>query len=39
MSELLGYLTDKCCAATGETRAPVCNPARESKTARRRNAA
>jgi DNA-binding transcriptional ArsR family regulator len=39
MTELVGYLTDKCCAANGETCATECKPVRVPKTARRRNAA
>jgi len=39
MTELVGYLTDKCCAASGETCATECKPVRVTKTARRRNAA
>jgi ArsR family transcriptional regulator, arsenate/arsenite/antimonite-responsive transcriptional repressor len=38
MNELVGYLTDKCCAVSGSC-APVCKPARAVKTVRRRNAA
>jgi DNA-binding transcriptional ArsR family regulator len=39
MNALVGYLTDKCCLASGENCAAECKPARESKPARRRNAA
>lgn len=39
MNALVGYLTDKCCVASGENCAPDCKPARVTKTARRRNAA
>jgi DNA-binding transcriptional ArsR family regulator len=39
MSALVGYLTDKCCVASGEDCASECKPARVTKTARRRNAA
>ena len=36
MNELVGYLTDKCCVASGESCAPDCKPARVEE---RRNAA
>ncbi len=39
MNELVGYLTDKCCAASGATCEPECKPARAAKPVRRRNAA
>lgn len=39
MSALVGYLTDKCCAASGESCASECKPIRVTKAARRRNAA
>jgi DNA-binding transcriptional ArsR family regulator len=39
MNELVGYLTDKCCVASGETCTSDCKPARASKTPRRRDAA
>jgi ArsR family transcriptional regulator len=39
MNGLVDYLTDKCCAASGEVCAPECKPARTAKPARRRNAA
>jgi ArsR family transcriptional regulator len=38
MNELVGYLTDKCCAAAGQNCEPACTP-RVSKPARRRSAA
>jgi len=39
MNDLVGYLTDKCCAATGQECAPQCQPARAAKPPRRRTAA
>ena len=39
MNGLVGYLTDQCCTASGESCAPGCKPARAIKPARRRNAA
>jgi ArsR family transcriptional regulator, arsenate/arsenite/antimonite-responsive transcriptional repressor len=39
MTELVDYLTDKCCAASGAACASDCKPARSTKPARRRNAA
>jgi DNA-binding transcriptional ArsR family regulator len=39
MNELVGYLTDKCCSASGETCAPECKPLRVMKPTRRRKAA
>ena len=39
MNELVGYLTDKCCAAGDESCATGCKPARAAKPLRRRNAA
>jgi ArsR family transcriptional regulator len=38
MNELVGYLTDNCCAASTGACAPQCKPA-TAKTARRRHAA
>jgi len=38
MNGLVGYLTDKCCSASGESCAPDCKPARVTTTIRRRNA-
>lgn len=38
MNELVGYLTDKCCAATGPDCAPACAP-RATKPVRRKSAA
>ena len=38
MNELVGYLTDNCCAASGGSCAPQCKPA-VAKTGKRRNAA
>src|SRR6187549_3744762 len=31
MTELVGYLTDKCCSVSGEACAPGCKPARVTK--------
>jgi ArsR family transcriptional regulator, arsenate/arsenite/antimonite-responsive transcriptional repressor len=39
MNELVGYLTDKCCSASGESCATDCKPVRVAKPVRRRNAA
>jgi DNA-binding transcriptional ArsR family regulator len=39
MNALVGYLTDKCCVASGANCAPECEPARVTKTPKRRNAA
>jgi DNA-binding transcriptional ArsR family regulator len=39
MNELIGYLTDKCCAASGASCAADRKPARMAKRAGRRNAA
>lgn len=39
MNELVGYLTDKCCAASGAACAAECKPMRAAKPVRRRNAA
>jgi DNA-binding transcriptional ArsR family regulator len=39
MNELVGYLTDNCCAAGDDTCATECKPARVSKPLRRRKAA
>ncbi len=39
MSDLVGYLTDKCCAASGEACATDCKPARPAKAVKRRKAA
>jgi DNA-binding transcriptional ArsR family regulator len=38
MNELVGYLTDKCCAAADQTCGPACAP-RVTKSARRKSAA
>jgi DNA-binding transcriptional ArsR family regulator len=38
MNELVGYLTDNCCAASGQSCAPACAPP-VSRTARRKSAA
>jgi len=38
MNELVGYLTDNCCAETGGSCAPQCKPA-TAKPAKRRHAA
>jgi DNA-binding transcriptional ArsR family regulator len=39
MNELVGYLTDNCCAASGGTCAPACAPAPMPKPAKRKRAA
>jgi DNA-binding transcriptional ArsR family regulator len=39
MNDLVGYLTDKCCAATADACAAECKPARPVKAAKRRKAA
>jgi DNA-binding transcriptional ArsR family regulator len=39
MNDLVGYLTDKCCSATGEGCAIECKPVRAARPARRRQAA
>jgi len=39
MGELIGYLTDNCCAASMESCAPGYKPVRPSKTVKRRKAA
>lgn len=39
MNDLVGYLTDKCCAASDEVCATGCKPERAAKPVRRRNAA
>jgi ArsR family transcriptional regulator len=39
MNELVGYLTDKCCSASGESCAVACSPARVARPARRKKAA
>jgi len=39
MNELVGYLTDKCCSASGDGCATECKPVRVAKPVRRRNAA
>jgi DNA-binding transcriptional ArsR family regulator len=39
MSDLVGYLTDKCCAVSGEACAQDCKPARAAKSIKRRKAA
>jgi ArsR family transcriptional regulator len=38
MTELVGYLTDKCCAVSGQSCDAVCSP-QNSKSTRRRSAA
>ena len=38
MNELVGYLTDNCCAASGSSCAPQCKPA-VARPGKRRNAA
>lgn len=39
MDELVGYLTDNCCAASTAECAPDCKPARHAKAVKRRKAA
>lgn len=39
MNELVGYLTDKCCAASDETCVQECKPARVMRTIKRRKVA
>ncbi len=39
MSELVGYLTDNCCAGSGETCAPACRSEQPVKAGRRSKAA
>ena len=39
MNGLVGYLTDKCCSASGSDCATACVPARSARPAKRRNAA
>ncbi|MGH8265656.1 MAG: ArsR/SmtB family transcription factor [Steroidobacteraceae bacterium] len=39
MNDLVGYLTDECCAATGEVCATDRNPVRPVRTTKRRKAA
>jgi ArsR family transcriptional regulator len=39
MNELVGYLTDNCCAASGGSCAPACAPVQMPKAAKRRKAA
>ena len=39
MTDLVGYLTDKCCAASAHECAPECKPSRAAKPLRRRTAA
>lgn len=39
MNALVGYLTDKCCAASGESCDTVCAPRATGKTLRRKTAA
>ena len=39
MNELVGYLTDKCCTASGGGCAPECKPAPVVNRSRRRKAA
>lgn len=39
MNDLVGYLTENCCAGSGESCATACKPAAVSKTGKRRKAA
>jgi ArsR family transcriptional regulator len=39
MNDLVGYLTDKCCAVSDETCVQECNPSRVMKTIKRRKVA
>ena len=39
MNDLVGYLTDNCCAGSGASCATACKPASTPKTARRRKVA
>ena len=39
MDDLVGYLTDNCCAASTVACPPDCNPARAAKSIKRRKAA
>src|SRR5713226_4035998 len=39
MSELVGYLTENCCASSSRDRAPNCRPVRATKAAKRAKAA
>ena len=39
MNELVGYLTENCCAGSGEDCAAACKPAPASKTSKRRKVA
>lgn len=39
MNELVGYLTENCCAASGDSCATACRPAATSKPGKRRKAA
>lgn len=39
MNDLVGYLTDKCCAASADACATECKPTRPAKAAKRRKAA
>jgi DNA-binding transcriptional ArsR family regulator len=39
MNELVAYLTNKCCATSGEVCEPGCKPARVAKPLRRKQAA
>lgn len=39
MNELVGYLTENCCAGSGDSCATVCEPAAKSKASKRRKVA
>jgi ArsR family transcriptional regulator len=39
MNDLVGYLTENCCAGSGESCATACKPAAASKTSKRRKVA
>jgi len=39
MNDLVGYLTENCCAGSGESCATACKPAAASKTGKRRKVA
>lgn len=39
MNDLVGYLTENCCAASGNSCATACKPASASKTVKRRKVA
>jgi DNA-binding transcriptional ArsR family regulator len=39
MNDLVGYLTENCCSASGESCATACKPARSSRTGKRKKVA